>query len=118
MKSQKFVLFCFLFYRTGKKSFAGKKSFVINAADANLFLVIAKTQTSDRKGDMKNTLSVFIVDGSLPGIEIHEKDKTIGCPSLYQAAVSFKDVILSNGNIEKKKCNDKDRFQCIYKCLG
>lgn len=75
----------------------GKKSFVANAADANLFLVTARTEISDRKGDMKDTLTVFIVDSKLPGVKVHKKDKTIGHPNLYQSSVSFDDVKLSKG---------------------
>lgn len=76
----------------------GTKSFVVNAADANLFLVTAQTQTSDRKGDRKNSSTVFLVDGTLPGIEIHGQNKGIGRTNLYQASVKFNDVILSKGD--------------------
>lgn len=69
----------------------------MNAADANVFLVTAKTEINDRKGDSKNTLTVFIVDSSLPGVKVHSKDKTIGHPNLYQSSVSFDDVRLSKG---------------------
>lgn len=77
---------------------AGTKSFVINANGANLFLVLAQTQIRDRLGDAKDSLTLFLVDSSLPGVHIHENDKKIGASNLGQAKVTFKDVILKKGN--------------------
>lgn len=77
----------------------GTKSFVINAADSNLFLVTAQTATNDRKGDRKNAVTMFLVDSTLLGIKILRKNETIGCTNLYQATVKFDDVILPKGTI-------------------
>lgn len=90
----KYTLMDFL---TQNQFSTGTKSFVVNAADANLFLVIAETAISDRKGDKKNAFTVFVVDGALPGVKVHSKDTTIGHRNLFQASVTFEDVILSNG---------------------
>lgn len=75
--------------------FLGTKSFVTNAANANLFIVIAQTQTSNRLGDMKSSLTIFLVDRSMPGVNVHENDHTIGFTN--QAKVTFDDVILPGG---------------------
>lgn len=72
----------------------GTKSFVINPAKLNLFMVSA--QVPQRK--QTDSLSIFLVDGSLPGVSIHRKDNTIGHTDLYQADVSFKDVYLESGS--------------------
>lgn len=77
--------------------FIGTKSFVVNASDSNLYLVTAQTEMNDRKGDKKNALTVFLVDGTLPGIKIQSKNKTIGRTNLYQATIKFDGVILSKG---------------------
>lgn len=71
----------------------GTKSFVVNAAKSNIFLVTAFVPQSSKS----NTLSVFIVDGNLAGVEVHKKDNTIGHTDLYQASVSFKNVTLLEG---------------------
>lgn len=71
----------------------------MNAAKSNLFLVLAETKTSDRKGDLNSTQSIFIVDASLPGVTVHEKDNTIGNNKIYQAKVSFKDVCIPSGKL-------------------
>lgn len=74
----------------------------MNAADSNLFLVIAQTETNDWQSEKKDSLTVFIVDGSLPGIKVQKRDKTIGISNLFQASVTFNDVILGNG--KKEEC--------------
>lgn len=71
----------------------GTKSFVVNAAKSNLFLITALVPQSSKT----DSLSVFIVDGNLPGISVHKKDETVGFRDVYQASVSFKDVCLSEG---------------------
>lgn len=71
----------------------GTKSFVINAAKANLFMVTAFVPQS-KKDD---TLTIFLVDANLAGVSIHKKDNTIGHEHLYQSDVSFKDVYLEPG---------------------
>ncbi|XP_055313012.1 complex I assembly factor ACAD9, mitochondrial-like [Sitodiplosis mosellana] len=77
----------------------GTKSFVINGDGANLFMVLAQTQISDRLGDKKNALSIFLVDSSLPGVKIHKQDKKIGLTDTNQNKVTFKDVIVSKDAI-------------------
>lgn len=71
----------------------GTKSFVVNAAKANLLMVSAYVPQSQEP----DSLSVFLVDASLPGVSVHKKDNTIGHTDLYQADVSFKDVHLTSG---------------------
>lgn len=78
-------------------SFVGTKSFVINANVANLFLVLAETQVSDRLGDKNNALTIFLVDSSLPGVNIHPTENKIGLLDSNQARVTFKNVILKKG---------------------
>lgn len=73
----------------------GTKSFVLNAAKANLFLVTALVPQSSKM----DSRTVFLVDGSLDGVTVHKKDITLGHTELYQADVSFKDVFLSEGTM-------------------
>lgn len=71
----------------------GVKSFVINSANSNLYLVTAQVPQSSKN----DSLAVFLVDGNLPGVSIHTKDETIGLKKLYQSEVSFSGVYLSPG---------------------
>lgn len=73
----------------------GTKSFVVNAAKANLFMVTASVPQSIKE----DSLSIFLIDASLPGVSVHKKDNTIGHKDLYQADVSFKDVYLTPGEL-------------------
>ncbi|XP_031616512.1 complex I assembly factor ACAD9, mitochondrial-like [Contarinia nasturtii] len=73
----------------------GTKSFVINAAKSNLFMVSAQVPQSKKT----DSLSIFLVDANLPGVSVHKKDNTIGLRNLYQADVSFKDVYLESDAI-------------------
>lgn len=71
----------------------GKKSFVVNAAKSNLFLVTAMVPQSSKEDSM----SIFLVDGNMSGVSIHKKDITLGHMDVYQSDVSFSDVVLSEG---------------------
>lgn len=71
----------------------GVKSFVVNAAKSNLFMVLAQVPQSSKT----DSLAIFLVDSSLPGVSVHKKDDTIGLKHLYQSEISFKDVHLSAG---------------------
>lgn len=77
--------------------FIGTKTFVLNSAKSNLFLVLAQTRTSDRLGDLNDSMTVFLVDSSSPGVSVHRKDETIGHRTVYQSTVSFDDVRLTEG---------------------
>lgn len=58
---------------------------------------------NDRQGDIKDSLTLFLVDKSMPGIEIHEEDKTIGLTNMYQSKVTFNNVLISKGKQTKNK---------------
>lgn len=82
-------------YDANKKQWRlnGTKSFVLNAAKSNLFLVSSHVPQSSSH----DSLTVFLVDASAPGVSVHKKDETIGHTDLYQSDVSFKDVYVSSG---------------------
>lgn len=71
----------------------GTKSFVVNAAKANLFMVSAHLPQSSKT----DSLTIFLVDANAPGVTVRKKDQTIGHRNLYQADVTFEDVYLSTG---------------------
>lgn len=75
----------------------GKKSFVVNAAKSKLFIVSAMVPQSGKE----DSLSIFLVDGDLPGVTVHKRDITLGHTDVYQSDVSFVDVNLPEGTTDK-----------------
>ena len=77
----------------------GEKSFVLvspDHKDTTMFLVVASVESVDRVGDFEETISVFLVDGSIPGVKLSKVDDTIGFgESVFkQMTVSFENVAL------------------------
>lgn len=77
----------------------GEKAFSLISPvnfDKTLFLVLASTVSEDRKGDLSDIFTVFIVDGSQPGVTVSRVDKSIGLKedAFNQVRVSFKGVEL------------------------
>lgn len=88
-------------FKDGKNHWVinGEKAFVLMSPehkDTTMFLVIASSESVDHIGDFEETLSAFLVDGSLPGVTITGVDETIGFGEkvLKQVTVSLKDVEL------------------------
>lgn len=76
---------------------SGEKSFVLMSPEhknTTMFLVIASAESVNHVGDFEETLTAFLVDGSLPGVEITKIDETIGFgeKALKQVTVTFTDV--------------------------
>lgn len=89
----------------------GKKSFVVNAAKSNLFLVSAKVPQSSKD----DAMSIFLVDGNMAGVSVHKKDLTLGHTNVYQSDVSFSDVILPEGEpIDYLPCR---YFQAVFRFI-
>lgn len=78
---------------------SGEKSFVLMSPEhksETMFLVIASAESVDHLGDFEETLIAFLVDGSLPGVEVSKVDETIGYgeEALKQVTVTFNDVVV------------------------
>lgn len=74
----------------------GEKSFVINAQDANLFLVVAQVNTLNRSGNMEDGVAVFLVDSTLPGVKVEAK-KSFGIQGARQGTVQLRKVTVPEG---------------------
>lgn len=77
----------------------GEKAFVLISPehkDTTMFLVVASAESVDHIGDFEETITAFLVDGSLPGVTIKTVEETIGFSekALRQVTVSFKDVVV------------------------
>lgn len=78
----------------------GEKSYVVNASNSNLFIVLVQSRkTLESLDEIKNCVTAFIVDGSLPGVHVHQNDLTIGCKGVPQATVTFKNVHVNKEQI-------------------
>lgn len=83
--------------RGGEWNLNGKKSFVINAKNADLFLVLAQTKVPDKCGDKVDAVTAFLIENDMNGIEIKESDVTLGCNGVQQSEVTFNNVELEKG---------------------
>lgn len=77
----------------------GEKLFVLKPGVSSLFIVFASTETVDKIGDFKNTVTAFLVEGSSPGIKIQEVQKSFGLTDVKQCRVSFENVEVPETNI-------------------
>lgn len=68
-----------------------------NGENANLFVVFAQSSIADRLGDMKDTVSVFLVEKSMAGVSVIGRDETIGCDGVPQAGILMKKVEVDDG---------------------
>lgn len=75
----------------------GKKSFVINAKNADLFLVLAGTKVPDKCGDKVDSVTAFLIENDMNGVEVKESETTLGCNGVQQCEVTFSNVELLEG---------------------
>lgn len=78
----------------------GEKSFTLISPvnfEKSLFVVLASTLNEDRKGDMQESFTVFLVEGDQPGVTVSRVDNTIGMKeeAFNQVQISFKNVELA-----------------------
>lgn len=85
--------------RGGDWTLNGKKSFVINSNNADLFLVLAGTKISDKVGDKVDSVTLFLIENDMKGVEIKESQDTLGCNGVQQCEVTFNNVELQQGEI-------------------
>lgn len=70
-----------------------------NGENASLFVVFAQSMMSDRLGDKKDTVSVFLVEKSMAGVSVTERDATIGCDGVPQCGLILDKVEMGTENI-------------------
>lgn len=77
----------------------GKKSFVANACDANLFLVFAHCGIVRTSDSMSKALSVFLVDGDSKGITLQNVNTLVGDQGSSVCTVGFQNVQVPKLNL-------------------
>jgi alkylation response protein AidB-like acyl-CoA dehydrogenase len=76
---------------------SGQKVFISGVDDADHILVVARTKPADQVSDKREGISLFIVDTSTPGLEMHKMDTRILIPE-RQFQLFFDDVRIPIGN--------------------
>lgn len=79
----------------------GEKAYVLLAPDqfkSSLFLVVARADMVDYKGDYQDSIVTLLVDGSTPGVKISGVDTTLGYDGklFKQATISFENATVPN----------------------
>ncbi|XP_017485576.1 PREDICTED: acyl-CoA dehydrogenase family member 9, mitochondrial [Rhagoletis zephyria] len=83
---------------SGQKAYAVTGPFATTDATP-LFLVIAQTRRLSVKGDAGRGTTIFLVDGSTPGVKLGEQHLTIGFRGLQTRRVEFDQVILTPSSV-------------------
>lgn len=87
--------------RGGEWTLNGKKSFVINGKNADLFLVLAGTKVIDKLGDKVDAITAFLIENDMNGVEVKDSDRTLGCNGTQQCEVTFNNVELTEGIVAR-----------------
>ncbi|XP_047351714.1 complex I assembly factor ACAD9, mitochondrial [Vespa velutina] len=89
----------------------GRKEFVANGSNSNLFLVIAQ---SDEKNFSSNLLSTYIVESNYEGITCSNIINTIGQQEVHICTIDFKNTYIPKANILGEMGNGNDVLLDVY----
>lgn len=78
---------------------SGQKSCVVNAPNANLFVVFAQTWSADRLGEPSDTVTAFLVDRTAHGVRVMEREATVGTVGVPQSSVRLDNVVLGKEHV-------------------
>jgi hypothetical protein len=97
----------------------GEKSFVLMSPDhkdSTMFMVVASVDSVDHVGDFEETISIFLVDGSLPGVKVSKIEETIGFGEkvFKQVTMSFEDVAVEKCEQSFCKIQIFSDFEVFY----
>ena len=103
----------------------GTKRYITNAPRAGVFTLMARTGTQE---DAARGVSAFLVDATLPGIELGKPDKKMGQKGAHTCDVIFNDVRVPAealiGGVEGQgfktamKVLDRGRLHLAAVCVG
>ena len=103
----------------------GTKRYITNAPRAGVFTLMARTGTQE---DAARGVSAFLVDATLPGIELGKPDKKMGQKGAHTCDVIFNDVRVPAealiGGVEGQgfktamKVSDRGRLHLAAVCVG
>jgi len=77
----------------------GEKLWCTNGTRAELFVVMARTPESEKKGKVAKQITAFIVDASMPGVEVVHRLRFMGLKAIENGVIRFNNVKVPRENI-------------------
>src|SRR5687768_4620286 len=77
----------------------GEKLWCTNGTRAELFVVMARTPDVERDGRMQKQITAFIVDSSMPGVEVVHRLRFMGLKAIENGVIRFDNVKVPRENI-------------------
>jgi alkylation response protein AidB-like acyl-CoA dehydrogenase len=77
----------------------GEKLWCTNGTRAELFVVMARTADKEVKGKQVKQITAFIVDASMPGVEVKHRLHFMGLKAIENGVISFNNVKVPRENI-------------------
>ncbi|XP_043500720.1 complex I assembly factor ACAD9, mitochondrial-like [Polistes fuscatus] len=90
----------------------GRKEFIANGVDSNLFLVVARSE--EKHLSMHHSLSTFIVESKHGGITCSKVINTVGQPEVHFCTVDFKDTCIPAENLLSELSNGHSVLLDVY----
>ncbi len=77
----------------------GEKLWCTNGTRAELFVVMARTPDIDKGSRKVKQITAFIVDASMPGVEVKHRLRFMGLKAIENGVISFRNVKVPRDNI-------------------
>src|SRR6476660_6713756 len=77
----------------------GEKLWTTNGTRAELFVVMARTPDREIKGKQVKQITAFIVDSSMPGVEVKHRLRFMGLKAIENGVIRFNNVKVPRENI-------------------
>ena len=77
----------------------GEKLWCTNGTRAELFVVMARTPDIDKGGRKVKQITAFIVDASMPGVEVKHRLRFMGLKAIENGVITFRNVKVPRDNI-------------------
>src|SRR6476660_7231521 len=77
----------------------GEKLWCTNGTRAELFVVMARTPDKEVKGKQVKQITAFIVDSSMPGVEVKHRLRFMGLKAIENGVIRFTNVKVPRENI-------------------
>jgi alkylation response protein AidB-like acyl-CoA dehydrogenase len=77
----------------------GEKLWTTNGTRAELFVVMARTPDGERSGKPVKQITAFIVDSSMPGVEVVHRLRFMGLKAIENGVIRFTNVKVPRDNI-------------------
>ncbi|XP_015177374.1 PREDICTED: acyl-CoA dehydrogenase family member 9, mitochondrial [Polistes dominula] len=90
----------------------GRKEFVTNGIDSNLFLIVARSE--EKNLPMHQSLSAFLVESKHGGITCSNAINTMNQREIHLCTVDFKDTCIPKENLLSELCDGNNVLLDVY----